>query len=622
MLADETDYYALRFAGVAKLYGQEGLQRLRDAHVCVVGLGGVGSWSVEALARSGVGRLTLIDLDSICISNTNRQMHALTGTIGKSKAQVLQQRVLDINPDCDVDVRLDFVSPDTVGELLLVADADAAGGRTLGRYDCVLDAIDSMEDKCALLDACRRVRMPVVTVGAAGGRADPARVAVADLTRVDYDSLLFRVRKTLRQDFGFPRGTKRNIRGRKWGVAAVYSTEVPEAEALTASGEVGPRMGLGGCDGSFGTASFVTGVFGLMAAGVVAGLIAGAPATTHDVNDDDTDGAASGSEWRWTPHALRYLDRDPREVERRRLRVPGQQGGEGEGDEEDWQSVLDKARQKDWAAVEDLAVKYPDFLIPSYGIHPWWLREHLEEETRDAAAAAKEGGWQQRLVAQLERNRRAGVGECGLDRTRRKEVSLDEQEEAMMQHLEVAVRLQRHATLHCVGAFGRLLGALQRRPRSSSSGGGGGSGGGGNGGGGSGGGGSGSGGDGSARGSRTAARPPLILHSFNGDASMVPQLAAEGCYFSFSGRGINDARAAAAAAAGVQRCKQLELAVSVPLDRLLLESDAEGDPEARAVTDLVTTCAVIAERLGMTAEQLAATTTANARRAFQCEDEG
>eukprot|EP00611_Tribonema_gayanum_P007617 TRINITY_DN17029_c0_g1_i1.p1 TRINITY_DN17029_c0_g1~~TRINITY_DN17029_c0_g1_i1.p1 ORF type:complete len:198 (+),score=41.84 TRINITY_DN17029_c0_g1_i1:157-750(+) len=121
-------------------------------------------------------------------------------------------------------------------------------------------------------------------------------------------------------------------------------------------------------------------------------------------------------------------------------------------------AVICATSQKDWAAVEDLAVKYPDFLIPSYGIHPWWLREHLEEEKRDAPAAAKEGGWQQRLVAQLEKNRRAGVGECGLDRTRRKEVSLDEQEEAMMQHLEVAAQLQRHATLHCVGAFGRLLG--------------------------------------------------------------------------------------------------------------------------------------------------------------------
>lgn len=255
--------YDQRFGGLARLYGVGGAEALRRAHVCVVGVGGVGSWSVEALARSGIGKLTLIDLDDVCVTNTNRQIHALDGEIGRPKVEVMADRVRRINPECEIRAEVDFFTPSSAEALIRA-----------GAFDVVLDAIDQVPNKCLLLARCRDLQIPAVTVGGAGGRRDPARVAVDDLTRTQHDGLLRSVRRTLRADHGFPGGNAR------WGIPCVYSTEqvvFPGADGQVCdSPEPGVSLRLD-CASGFGTASFVTGTFGLVAASIVVNRIA-APA--------------------------------------------------------------------------------------------------------------------------------------------------------------------------------------------------------------------------------------------------------------------------------------------------------------------------------------------------------
>src|SRR5580658_4551002 len=198
----------LRFGGVARLYGAGGLQRLLQASVCVVGLGGVGSWAAEALARSGVGRITLVDLDDVCLSNVNRQLHALDGAIGRPKVEVMAERIRAINPACRVNAVAEFFSESTAEEIL------APG------FDFVLDAIDQVTNKCLLIARCRQKEIPIVAVGGAGGRRDPAAIKVADLAQTSHDALLQQVRTRLRDDHGFTRAAKT-----PFGVPCVFSTE-------------------------------------------------------------------------------------------------------------------------------------------------------------------------------------------------------------------------------------------------------------------------------------------------------------------------------------------------------------------------------------------------------------
>ena len=192
-----------RFGSLARLYGAEDLQKIQQANICVVGIGGVGSWVVdalresahrqliEALARSGVQRLTLIDGDDISRSNINRQCHTLESTIGKMKTDIMQQRVLDINPQCQVQTAARYLDDDNIFELLL---PDAAAP-----FDCVIDAIDRIRYKALMIYFCKRNKMPVVTTGGAGGLTDPAKVEVKDLTRTWNDPLAASVRLSLRQ---------------------------------------------------------------------------------------------------------------------------------------------------------------------------------------------------------------------------------------------------------------------------------------------------------------------------------------------------------------------------------------------------------------------------------------
>jgi tRNA A37 threonylcarbamoyladenosine dehydratase len=243
-----------RFAGIDRLYGRGSVQALADRHVAVVGLGGVGSWAVEALARSGLGRLTLIDADEVCLSNTNRQSHALQGQYGRGKAEVLAERCRAINPAVRVDALAQFLLPSNLGELL---DRD---------YDLVLDACDSFRSKVELIAWCRRRKLPLVVVGSAGGRTDPTQVRIRDLSRTEHDALLALVRKKLRADFNFPKN-----KDRYFSVPAVYSLEnvrYPQADGSVCGSRpvLGPDASLKlDCGAGLGAATHVTGSFAFAA---------------------------------------------------------------------------------------------------------------------------------------------------------------------------------------------------------------------------------------------------------------------------------------------------------------------------------------------------------------------
>jgi len=240
-----------RLGGIERVYGAAALACLQQQHVAVVGLGGVGSWAVEALARSGVGGLTLIDLDDICLTNINRQLPALTSTVGQLKSEALAQRVRDINPNCQVRVIDDFLSSDNLAEYLSAP------------VTAVLDAIDSVATKAALIAWCKRNKLPLVTCGGAGGQIDPSQVTSGDLAKAEQDPLLAKVRSRLRRDYNFTKNP-----ARKFSVQAVYSTE--QLRYPTAAGEVSmAKPGAGSmrmdCSSGFGASMMVTTTFAMHA---------------------------------------------------------------------------------------------------------------------------------------------------------------------------------------------------------------------------------------------------------------------------------------------------------------------------------------------------------------------
>lgn len=236
---------ARRFGGIARLYGEAALDQLADAHVCVVGIGGVGSWAVEALARSGVRRLTLIDLDHVAESNLNRQIHALESTLGQAKVLAMKERIGGINPACEIATIEEFVTTENAGTLLPACD-------------CVVDAIDQLRPKAALIAHCRATNVPIITTGAAGGKSDPAQIRIDDLSRTTQDPLASKLRSTLRRDYGFSRDPKK-----KFGVECVYSIE-PIRRPATADSCDAAQTGLS-CSG-YGSSVCVTAGFGFAAA--------------------------------------------------------------------------------------------------------------------------------------------------------------------------------------------------------------------------------------------------------------------------------------------------------------------------------------------------------------------
>jgi len=240
------------FAGINRLYGNEAYALIRKMHVCVIGIGGVGSWVVEALARSAVGRITLIDFDTIAESNINRQIHTLSSTINQKKCSAMQERVKEINPDCEVNIIDDFITLDNMADLLS------------RNYDYVVDAIDSIKFKAGIIYYCKRNKIPIITTGGAGGLTDPSVIKVADLSKTYNDALAAKVRSTLRDQYNFTKNTKRSFR-----VECVFSSQqqlYPKEDGTVSHQKPGIHGVSLDCRFGYGAVSFVTGTFGFIVA--------------------------------------------------------------------------------------------------------------------------------------------------------------------------------------------------------------------------------------------------------------------------------------------------------------------------------------------------------------------
>jgi tRNA A37 threonylcarbamoyladenosine dehydratase len=241
-----------RFGGTQRVYGLTGTEILRKSHVCVVGIGGVGSWVAEGLARTALGHITLIDLDDICVTNTNRQIQALLDTVGEAKVEAMAQRIKQINPACRVSQIEDFVTPDNVSELL---------DHT---YDFVVDATDSIKAKAAMIAHCKRNKIPIITIGGAGGQIDPTQVSVTDLSKTIQDPLASKLRSELRRFYHFSTNPKR-----RFGIDCVFSTEQLRYPQADGSVSMNKTLTDGSvkldCNTGFGAAVAVTATFGFVA---------------------------------------------------------------------------------------------------------------------------------------------------------------------------------------------------------------------------------------------------------------------------------------------------------------------------------------------------------------------
>jgi len=251
-----------RFSGIDRLYGHGALSRLAGSRVAVVGMGGVGSWVVEALVRSGVGHLTLIDADDICVSNSNRQLPAHAGQFGRAKVEAMAERCRAINPLVDVVAVPSFLVASNIESLL------GEG------FDLVLDACDSFRSKVELIAWCRRRKLPLIVCGSAGGRVDPTLVRIRDLSRTEHDAMLALIRKKLRGEFNFPKNPQRYF-----GVPAVYSLEnvrYPQADGSVCGlrpkvdGETALKLD---CGAGLGAATHITGAFAFAMVGKALDLL-------------------------------------------------------------------------------------------------------------------------------------------------------------------------------------------------------------------------------------------------------------------------------------------------------------------------------------------------------------
>jgi tRNA A37 threonylcarbamoyladenosine dehydratase len=254
-MPENTPDYQRRFGGVGRLYGEAGLAKLQTMHLCVIGIGGVGSWAAEALARNAVGKITLIDLDNIAESNVNRQLHAVDGAFGKAKVTAMRERIFSINPACQVVEIEEFIAVDNIQQL---CDFHTDG---------IVDCIDDAYAKAALAAYCKSKKIPLVVTGGAGGRLDATQIKTADLVNVNGDKLLAKVRNLLRKNYGFPKG-KDGLKQKqaKMGIFCVYSDEPIIKPIATCEVDAGVT-GLN-CAG-YGSSVCVTAPFGFAAAGLL-----------------------------------------------------------------------------------------------------------------------------------------------------------------------------------------------------------------------------------------------------------------------------------------------------------------------------------------------------------------
>ena len=250
-----------RFAGIRRLYGLRAAKKISRSHVCIIGIGGVGSWVAESLARSNIGEMTLVDLDHIAESNINRQIHALSSTLGQSKIVAMAERIQSINPDCKLNQIDDYLSIENIPQIINA------------NFSYVVDCIDQFRIKAALIHFCRSNKIKLITVGGAGGRIDPTQIRLSDLTRAEGDALLAKTRKQLRKRHGFSRNTQR-----RFNIPCVYSREAQRYptdnnEISTTKSECSALDGLN-CATGFGSVSAVTACFAMIAAAHVLNKIA------------------------------------------------------------------------------------------------------------------------------------------------------------------------------------------------------------------------------------------------------------------------------------------------------------------------------------------------------------
>ncbi|WP_313585540.1 tRNA threonylcarbamoyladenosine dehydratase [Acinetobacter variabilis] len=236
----QDDEYDRRFAGVAKIYGDDSFHHYENSHVMVIGIGGVGSWAVEALARTGIGELTLVDMDVVAASNINRQLPAMTATLGCEKIEIMAERCRSINPRIKINLIDDYLTPENVKEILS------------GNPDIILDCIDDVKAKFALMLHCRFNKIPLIVSGGAGGKLDPLKIRVADLSKTEQDPMLAKLRAQLRAK-GICKKPKE-----KFGITCVYSIDNPFSSA-----DVCASAGLR-C-GGYGSAVVVTSSFAMVA---------------------------------------------------------------------------------------------------------------------------------------------------------------------------------------------------------------------------------------------------------------------------------------------------------------------------------------------------------------------
>lgn len=243
-----------RFGGIGRLYGMKALDKIRGSRILVIGIGGVGSWVAEAMARTGIGHMTLVDLDDVCVTNINRQIHAINPTVGKFKVDVMRERVQQINPYCEVDTKQCFFNPKNLENIF-----DK-------QYDFVVDACDDFTNKAVLIEYCRNNKIHLMTMGAAGGKKDPSQIRVTDLSVTENDKFLARLRKKLRQEHAFPSAEEGDF-----GVWAVWSHEravYPTADGCISHKPPGFAKNMD-CSEGFGSASFLTGAMAFHASSVV-----------------------------------------------------------------------------------------------------------------------------------------------------------------------------------------------------------------------------------------------------------------------------------------------------------------------------------------------------------------
>ncbi|GAB1260232.1 tRNA cyclic N6-threonylcarbamoyladenosine(37) synthase TcdA [Aurantivibrio plasticivorans] len=248
-----TQSYLDRFSGTARLYGQAALEALSQAHFVVIGLGGVGSWAAEALARCGVGELTLIELDDVCVTNTNRQLHAMQSTVGQGKNDVMSTRLLDINPELKIHTVRNFVTKKNIPDLISP------------NHDVVIDAMDSAHIKASLASYCSARKIRLIMVGSSGGKRDPQQICVGDLGKTESDPMLVKIRSQLFRIYHFSRD-----KDRKFRIDAVYSKEqmvFPKPDGSVCQDKQALQAGVKlDCAGGFGSSVIVTGTFGFIAA--------------------------------------------------------------------------------------------------------------------------------------------------------------------------------------------------------------------------------------------------------------------------------------------------------------------------------------------------------------------